>query len=578
MQAREKEFLGLQEKLAKLTQEHKELNAQFKKQGRVLDNLNRQIQRSRELDVAKDNFSKVIANKRSQLERYMNLLLDNCPDIILIFDRDSRIVYCTQSFLQLCNLPALGMIAGKHYDELLSGYATPRFVERWEAAISHAFTNKQATEFGEEVDFQRCGIPRNYNVQITPMMGENDKVEGSMAFFHDTTEITAAQREAERANAAKSDFLATISHEIRTPLNAIIGVLAMLKDTELSEGQSEHVNIIHSSSNVLLGLINDILDFSKIEANKLELIEGYFDLSVFLSNLRLMFEFLFEEKELEFVCNFAPDLPQVILADEIRLSQILANILSNALKYTQKGKVTFSVGVYEGSSIRFGVTDTGPGLRKEAIPMLFTAFEQFDLVKNKNITGTGLGLAITKRLCEMMKGEITVDSVYGVGSTFAAIIPLRAGEIENLPAKYWEESVGFTAPGARVLLVDDIEINLQIAAYMLEGFGVCSDLAYSGKEAIEKVKAADYDIIFMDHMMPEMDGIEATQIIRGLPGKAGKTPVVALTANAVNSAEQTFLQSGFNAVLPKPITEVALARCLLQYLPGEKVVSEASES
>ena len=567
-----------QQELAHLREAHKKLLAEHKKQGRVLESLRGQIQRSRESLAAKDNLSKIVTAKRSQLERYMNLLLDNCPDIILLFDRDMRIVYCTQSFLRRCRLATFGMIAGKRFGELLADYVTPQFMELWEIAHHQAFSRKEAIEFGDAIDFQQCGYPRNYSVQVTPMLGENNTVEGSIVFFYDTTDIVAAQKEAERANAAKSDFLATVSHEIRTPLNAIIGVLNMLKDTGLTEPQLEFVNTIHSSSNVLLGLINDVLDLAKIEADKLELVKGYFDLGSFLANLRSMFEFLFEQKKLRFVCNFAENLPKVVFGDEIRVSQILTNLLSNALKYTQAGQVTFSAGIKEDGAIYFEVEDTGMGIKDAAIPKLFLAFEQFDLIKNKNIAGTGLGLAITNRLCELMQGEIQVHSRYGEGSCFSVWLPLPAGREEDLPtSQKQDEPARFTAPAARALLVDDIEINLQVAAYMLEAFGIGADLAHSGREAIEQARANTYDIIFMDQMMPEIDGIEATRIIRGLGPPAGEVPVIALTANVVNNAKNIFLENGFNGILPKPITETALAECLLTHLPPKKILREESQ-
>jgi len=564
---------NLKQELERLRTEVASLTGQCKKQSRVLQNMRQQMKRAQAVDAAKDNISKVINEKRSRLEKYMSLLLGNCPDIILLFDRRSRIVYCTRSFLRRCALPTFGIIEGKDHAELLAGYVTPHFMDRWQKSFAHAVSNKRAIEFVESVDFQRNGTPRHYSVQITPMLGENNTVEGSMAFFYDTTEITKAQREAERASSAKSDFLATVSHEIRTPMNAIIGVASMRKGTGLDEAQLDYLNTIQSSSHVLLDLINDILDFSKIEAGKLELTPGYFSFVEMLKNMHHMFEYLFAQKKLGFSGQFDDGLPEVVYGDEGRIRQILANLLNNALKYTQQGQVTFRVfAQHDSNVVSFEVEDTGIGIHEESIHQLFTPFEQLHLVKHKNISGTGLGLAITKQLCEMMHGEISVQSRYGEGSRFTVLLPLTRGSAADLAVhEHQVENISFIAPKVRVLVVDDIEINLQVTAFMLEAFEITADLAGGGVAAIEKAAHTDYDLIFMDHIMPEMDGVEAALNIRRLGGRCADMPIVALTANAISEAKRMFVHSGFNDILTKPVSEAELAECLLAHLPKEKI-------
>jgi CheY-like chemotaxis protein len=321
----------------------------------------------------------------------------------------------------------------------------------------------------------------------------------------------------------------------------------------------------------MLDLINDILDFSKIESGKLDLIREYFDFPKMLDTVKSVFELMMAQKMLGFHCNFASDLPHVVYADIKRIRQILTNTLNNAYKYTPSGWINFNVTLNPDGVIRFEIADTGIGIKGDDLPRLFGEFVQLDVTKNRNIAGTGLGLAITKRLCEMMNGRIEVQSVYGKGSSFIITLPLEAGDESDLPGA----STGiekFTAPGARILVVDDVEINLEVASYMLESFAVNCDTACDGIQALEKIKSCSYDVILMDHMMPKMDGIETTMHIRKLPKPTSKVPVIALTANAISGNETLFLAAGFDGFMTKPIDKNALALTLLQFLPESLIV------
>jgi CheY-like chemotaxis protein len=359
-------------------------------------------------------------------------------------------------------------------------------------------------------------------------------------------------------------------------MNAIIGISSMMGNTELNEVQRNYLKNIQNSSTVLLSLINDILDFSKIEAGKLELLNEYFSLDHLLRHLKEMFEILFPEKDLSFQCVFSDSLPKVVFGDEKRIGQIVTNLLNNAYKYTREGGVIFRVESLppknEGEDIiRFAVEDTGIGIKEDAIPRLFTAFEQLDQVRNKQVQGTGLGLAITKRLSTMMDGEITVTSEYEKGSVFAVALPLKRGSAADLPHEELKV-IPFTAPDAKVLLADDIEINLEIASFMLNTFEITPDTAKNGVEALEKAQNKNYDLILMDHMMPEMDGVEAAKLIRVSGGNNAGVPIVALTANAVSGAREMFLSNGFNDLLSKPMDSKALAETLLRWLPEVLIV------
>jgi signal transduction histidine kinase/ActR/RegA family two-component response regulator len=569
------------DELENLRSELKKAQTTIRKLEREIKLANTTIERNKVADTAKENLNRIVADKKSELEKYMNLLLENCPDIIMLFDQNGKIVYCTDVFLKRSRIPGFGMIQGSSYKALFATFTSPDFLARIDGIYNQTFIKIESALAHETIDFGRDGNPRDYSIQVTPMVNDKGRPMGIMVLFYDTTELLAAKREAERANVAKSDFLATVSHEIRTPMNAIIGVSAMLKSTSLNEEQLKYLKNIESSSRLLLGLINDILDFSKIEAGKLELIPEHFSLPALLQRLQSMFELLFADKKLEFRCIWGNEIPEVIYGDEKRISQIVTNLLNNALKYTERGRVNFRVWADtpqgdEAALVSFAVEDTGIGIREDALPRLFTAFEQLDPVRNKKIVGTGLGLVITKRLCAMMGGTITVESEYNKGSVFTAVLSLKTGS----PADLHETElplIEFTAPEARVLLVDDIEINLEVAAFLLSVYDINPDQAKSGLEAINLAGKNDYDLVLMDHMMPEMDGIEATQRIRAMGGSRMELPMIALTANAVSGAREMFLSKGFTDFLSKPMDAEALAACLLKWLP-EKLLKKKSTS
>ena len=396
-----------------------------------------------------------------------------------------------------------------------------------------------------------------------------------------------------QASKTKSEFLSNMSHEIRTPINAIIGMNEMILRESKDENILEYAENVRNASNNLLGIVNDILDFSKIEAGKMEIIPVEYELSSMMNDLVNMIQKRAEKKNLKLIVNVDKNLPTVLFGDEIRIKQVITNILTNAVKYTEKGSVTLTANFTDKNDeyvkIRFSVRDTGIGIKPEDIKKLFSAFERIEEERNRTIEGTGLGMNITQRLLNLMGTNLQVESKYGEGSLFWFEIEQKiinaepigdfTGAFKRSLKQRQEYHEKFTAPNAKILVVDDTVMNLTVVKGLLKQTKIQVDTADSGFDCLKLVTKNVYDIIFLDHRMPKMDGIETLQKMKKLPDNLNtSTPVISLTANAISGAREEYISAGFNDYLTKPINSAKLEELIMKYLPPDKIIDSNSNS
>lgn len=416
---------------------------------------------------------------------------------------------------------------------------------------------------------------------------------GIMIFFQnqiyqEENRLEEKQKEEIKAlSQAQNHFFSSMSHEIRTPINTIIGLNEMiLRGDNISEEIAEDAKNIQGASKMLLTLINDILDLSKIESGKMDIISAEYETGVFFSDIVNMIWVRAKEKGLEFHLSIDPSMPSMLFGDEVRIKQILVNLLNNAVKYTKEGSITLTVSCQPLSANRvmvsYEISDTGVGIKKESIPYLFKAFQRMDEKENRHIEGTGLGLSIVKQLVDLMGGEIKVNSVYTKGSTFLVTLEQgiinkqKIGEVD-LESKIHERvkeqyKQRFVAPNARILIVDDNEMNLLVAKKLLSNTQIQIDTATSGMECLKLTQNIQYDGILMDHLMPEMDGIACLHALHSQSGGlCQETSVIALTANAGGDMQKLYKQAGFVGYLAKPVSGSLLEAAVLKLLPAEKV-------
>lgn len=484
-----------------------------------------------------------------------------------------------------------GVIALDDYDRLVS----------YNKAAANIFTSLSSHTLGENIhtvegfrdEMLYEDVPQSFSINghhyeshSKHIVGENDRIQGSVILILDMTDITAyieeikeVRHQAEKASIAKSEFLANMSHEIRTPMNAIIGLNDIIMEECDDTDIYAHAKDVQSAAKNLLTLINDILDLSKVEAGKMELVNVNYYIKVMADEIIGIMDMAASQHGLILKYECDETIPCRYNGDDGRIKQILINILSNAIKFTKKGYVrayiTGKPGEHEDEELlTFYVEDTGCGIRKEDLGKIFDDFRQVDSKRNRSVEGTGLGLAIVKHLVELMNGTINVESTYGKGTMVTITIPQKivdkrpVSEVSEIPHTESKITDMFTASGVKVLIVDDNVINRKVARGFLKNYAFDLTEAASGPEAIELVHSNRYDIIFMDHMMPGMDGIEAAEIIRRDCGENGMFPaIIALTANAMEGMREHFLEHGFEDFISKPLDRKELNRVLLRHVP-----------
>ena len=397
-------------------------------------------------------------------------------------------------------------------------------------------------------------------------------------------QLEEARDKAQKANLSKSRFLANMSHEIRTPVNAIVGLNELIIRESEDENVRSYANDVQLASNSLLSIINDILDISRIESGKMEIVEAQYDVGAMVDETCKLMIQRAKAKKLEFSVICENTVPKYLIGDEVRIRQVFINLMTNAIKYTKEGSVIVRVKWQEDAEneemikLLLSVEDTGVGIAKENHDSLFSSYERFDEEKNKGIEGTGLGLSISKQLVELMHGEIGVYSELDKGSLFYVELPQRKvneevigtylDDINSLKDDIREYRALFKAPDARLLVVDDVKANLIVMKGLLKETEVRVDVAESGKECIKLCQKNNYDIIFLDHMMPDMDGIDTLKVLKSEDfGLSSGTVIIALTANAIAGAREEYLELGFDGYLSKPINAVELERAVMDNLP-----------
>jgi PAS domain S-box-containing protein len=708
---------NLQQRREALTKENNQLRQE-------LTRLETLIARSKAAMNASSGIDSELQLTRIRQGKYFHLLLANSEDIIIMVDGESRFVYCTQSFLKILGMKSFSALNAREFGDV---FRDKDFLEITNA-LKASMSSLHGIEISHHTDWGRAISPRDYTVYITPMFDSAGKPEGAILLYHDITEVLAAKEQADQASRVKSSFLANMSHEIRTPMNAIIGMSELALREGLPEAANEMVMNIRDAGNTLLNIINDILDFSKIESGKMEIIETAYQLRSFIYDVVGTTVSRYLDGKIDFLVDVDSRLPNYLTGDEVRLRQVILNLLSNAAKFTNEGFVKLSVKgdvSKHTTNLTFIVEDTGTGIKPQDVNKIFGDFTQFDRVTRNDVSGTGLGLAISRSLTNMMKGKINVQSEYGKGSKFIVTlnqhyddyVPFAsvqnpqntnviiyetndnfiesyqnalkglgvnfivtknidevctqlaegnykfvfmakyeqkiydcwkiiannnkdnnkdndknyaknnvAGNVnvnvnanddvadndlndgnriflfstiannlnkQNLPEdiiclslpfysvrfanifngdlsdvlgrRNTNGSLRFNAQGMRVLVVDDNITNLKVAQGLLAPYKLVVDVCTNGETALEILGGESYDLIFMDHLMPGMDGLEVAKRIRMMP-ELDQTPIIALTANSARENVADFFENGMNDFLAKPIDSTKLENILIKWL------------
>ncbi len=493
-------------------------------------------------------------------------VIDNIREGILVTDHNGEVIYLNREISRI--FPEVDWKDRRMVEERVF-----RFLEDHRDGFMTLKNQYYQWKSGEILDDNRRRAGVLYRI--------SDITEGHLY----TRQLISLKEEAERANAAKSIFLAHMSHEIRTPINAVLGMNEMILRESCSDTIKDYARNIQNAGKILLSIINDILDLSKIESGQMEIVEKDYHLGKMLIDIENMVTMRAEENSLALHIQANPMLPEALHGDEQRIKQCIINFLTNSLKYTREGQVTLQVDFTDKDKdtidLRITVTDTGIGIEEDKLAILFEPFVRLDRSKNEHIEGTGLGLSITKKLIDRMEGRLSVESVYGRGSVFSFTLPQKVagpdllGDYKEKLRRVAERESAreeFTAPGARILAVDDNRVNITVARGLLRRLKVQFDSATSGQECLDKFAKNDYDIILLDHMMPVMDGVQTLHRMQETERFRQNAPaVIAMTANAVIGAREKYLEEGFTDYLSKPIDHKSLEEMIRAYLPEEMI-------
>jgi PAS domain S-box-containing protein len=519
-------------------------------------------------DITERKLAEQALNRKDERIR---LLLESTAEAIYGIDVEGYCTFANPACARLLGFQHPDQLLGKHM-HLLIHHSSPdgSCYPSDHCPLCQVTSDQQGVHVDDEVFWRQDGSSFAAEYWSYPQLSDGEVIGCVVTFFdisdrkRGEEELRAATAAAQAANKAKSSFLANMSHEIRTPMNAVLGMLYLLHQSELDERQKNYLDKAQTASAMLLRLINDILDFSKIEAGKLELETVPFRLAAVLKDLSTVAAATIQNKRIELRVTSAPDVPDLLVGDPLRLGQILLNLTSNAVKFTEEGRVEVAVasvcGADGGIWLKFTVSDTGIGMAPELQAALFTAFTQADNSTTRKYGGTGLGLAISKTLVEMMGGSIEVASEQGKGSTFSFMIPLQKQHAEQSPGRRGGNSpcsfasIETSFAGMRILLVEDNPINMELATELLERRGIQVDQAQDGRDALRRVEQLGmvFDAVLMDVHMPVLDGLETTRLLRQDPACAA-VPIIAMTASAMSGERELCIEAGMNDQVDKPI-------------------------